>query len=137
MANQLAFFIPDLTGHTLSLRALLKKDVAFQWLEEQQADFEAIKGLLTSDLLVKAFDPALPTEVLTDASRLHGLGFALIQREMDGRPRLISCGSRSLTSAEKNYATIELELLAVWYACLLYTSPSPRDATLSRMPSSA
>ena len=25
----------------------------------------------------------------------------------------------------------------VWKACLLYTSPSPRDATLSRMPSSA
>ena len=23
------------------------------------------------------------------------------------------------------------------YVCLLYTSPSPRDATLSRMPSSA
>ena len=26
---------------------------------------------------------------------------------------------------------------SVGYACLLYTSPSPRDATLSRMPSSA
>ena len=26
---------------------------------------------------------------------------------------------------------------AVWGTCLLYTSPSPRDATLSRMPSSA
>ena len=25
----------------------------------------------------------------------------------------------------------------VWHYCLLYTSPSPRDATLSRMPSSA
>ena len=25
----------------------------------------------------------------------------------------------------------------LWGACLLYTSPSPRDATLSRMPSSA
>ena len=24
-----------------------------------------------------------------------------------------------------------------YYGCLLYTSPSPRDATLSRMPSSA
>ena len=24
-----------------------------------------------------------------------------------------------------------------WWLCLLYTSPSPRDATLSRMPSSA
>ena len=27
--------------------------------------------------------------------------------------------------------------LALTYTCLLYTSPSPRDATLSRMPSSA
>ena len=27
--------------------------------------------------------------------------------------------------------------LALLYLCLLYTSPSPRDATLSRMPSSA
>ena len=29
--------------------------------------------------------------------------------------------------------SLELE----YYGCLLYTSPSPRDATLSRMPSSA
>ena len=28
-------------------------------------------------------------------------------------------------------------LVAGYNACLLYTSPSPRDATLSRMPSSA
>ena len=27
--------------------------------------------------------------------------------------------------------------LIIWGTCLLYTSPSPRDATLSRMPSSA
>ena len=27
--------------------------------------------------------------------------------------------------------------LGITYICLLYTSPSPRDATLSRMPSSA
>ena len=32
-------------------------------------------------------------------------------------------------------ATIELD--ARYQVCLLYTSPSPRDATLSRMPSSA
>ena len=30
-----------------------------------------------------------------------------------------------------------LQLLAPYLNCLLYTSPSPRDATLSRMPSSA
>ena len=31
----------------------------------------------------------------------------------------------------------ELEKIAPIYACLLYTSPSPRDGLLSRMPSSA
>ena len=31
----------------------------------------------------------------------------------------------------------DVRLLPSFYACLLYTSPSPRDATLSRMPSSA
>ena len=30
-----------------------------------------------------------------------------------------------------------LDVLTAIQACLLYTSPSPRDATLSRMPSSA
>ena len=30
-----------------------------------------------------------------------------------------------------------LPFVAVLQTCLLYTSPSPRDATLSRMPSSA
>ena len=29
------------------------------------------------------------------------------------------------------------DVLRRYHACLLYTSPSPRDATLSRMPSSA
>ena len=32
---------------------------------------------------------------------------------------------------------VENASLMPWLACLLYTSPSPRDATLSRMPSSA
>ena len=32
---------------------------------------------------------------------------------------------------------LKSKLLAVHNTCLLYTSPSPRDATLSRMPSSA
>ena len=31
----------------------------------------------------------------------------------------------------------KFEAMADEWCCLLYTSPSPRDATLSRMPSSA
>ena len=35
------------------------------------------------------------------------------------------------------WLTTEHRALDWFYFCLLYTSPSPRDATLSRMPSSA
>ena len=35
------------------------------------------------------------------------------------------------------FPVMTIDELIVHYLCLLYTSPSPRDATLSRMPSSA
>ena len=47
----------------------------------------------------------------------------------------ISAKFRKQRVAEE-LATIGLEVIE-WWTCLLYTSPSPRDATLSRMPSSA
>jgi hypothetical protein len=62
--------------------------------------------MLTSPLVVKPFDKKLKTELLTDASRLKGVGYALIQREVDGTPRLIQCNYWSLTSAERGYAVI-------------------------------
>ena len=42
-----------------------------------------------------------------------------------------------LREAEAERDALEAQLRAESQACLLYTSPSPRDATLSRMPSSA
>ena len=42
-----------------------------------------------------------------------------------------------LTSSEQVKALCDGKIDAFGYSCLLYTSPSPRDATLSRMPSSA
>ena len=65
---------------------------------------------------MKPYDPELPTELLTDASRNYGIGYAIIQRETDGSPRLVDCHSRSLTPTESRYATIELELLAIVWA---------------------
>ena len=41
-------------------------------------------------------------------------------------------GKRDLVSGNKSIDAIDIDNI-----CLLYTSPSPRDATLSRMPSSA
>ena len=86
------------------------------WTNEHDTEFEELKSKLCRSHLLRAFDFDKKTEVITDASRLKGLGYALIQRTNEGRPILIACGSRSLTSAEKNYATIELECLAVIWA---------------------
>ena len=45
---------------------------------------------------------------------------------------------RSENAVEEDFYSIELKKDVDEYTlCLLYTSPSPRDATLSRMPSSA
>jgi hypothetical protein len=66
--------------------------------------------------VVKPFDPSLATNLMTDASNLYGLGYTLIQREKDGRPYLIQCGSCTLFPAQKNYAVVKLELTAVWWA---------------------
>ena len=45
-------------------------------------------------------------------------------------------GHRGQAIGEEDRRCIR-EAITPWVDCLLYTSPSPRDATLSRMPSSA
>ena len=117
LVNQLGIFIPDLAHVTNDLRALLKKNVAYTWLPDHQKAFEDTKRLLLSDLLLRPFDVGLKSELLTDASRLFGLGYALVQRNPEGTTlSLIQCGSRSLNSAESRYSTTELECLAIYYA---------------------
>ena len=85
---------------------------------------EKIKEILTAEdgQILRFFDPSLPTTLMTDASRT-GLGYILVQHDGAGHTRLITCGSRFLSPAEKNYAVVELECLAVEWAiskCRLY-----------------
>ena len=54
--------------------------------------------------------------LLTEASRLNGLGYALLQKEDGNKLRLITCGSCSLNETQNGYATIELECQAIQYA---------------------
>lgn len=76
LANQLGSFLPDLAHTTVMMRSLLKKGNAFTWLPEHEEEFKRARNLLCSSEIVKPFDPSLNTELLTDASRLHGLGYA-------------------------------------------------------------
>ena len=94
-------------------RPLLKKGNAWVWEKEHEEEFNKIKNLLTSPTIAKPFDDAKETILLTDASRLHGLEYALVQKSRKGELSLIQCGSRSLTPTQQRYATIELECLAI------------------------
>eukprot|EP00094_Tigriopus_californicus_P014252 TCALIF_13809-PA protein Name:"Similar to pol Retrovirus-related Pol polyprotein from transposon opus (Drosophila melanogaster)" AED:0.37 eAED:0.39 QI:0/0/0/1/1/1/2/0/164 len=76
------------------------------WSAEHQKAFDETKRLLTLELFIKPFDPTLPTELLTDASRLHGLGYMFLQREDSGKLRVIKCGSCGLTHAQTRYGTV-------------------------------
>ena len=112
MVNQLSSYHPGLAKNTGVLQALLRKNIAYLWLEEHQAAFEQLKADLLGTLALNHFDPSWNTRLITDASRLHGLGFVLMQLSGD-QTKVIQCGSRSLSPAEKNYSTLELELTAI------------------------
>ena len=113
LANQLGKFVPDLAHLLQPFRDLTKGRAMFQWSASHAAAFETLKQSLTSPPVIRFFDKTLQTLLLTDASRLHGLGAALMQQDPSGRRYLIECFSRCLNSAETNYATIELELLGI------------------------
>ena len=58
--------------------------------------------------------------LLTDASRLFGLGYALGHMETDASGKeifkIVHCGSKGLTPTQQRYSTIELECLVIVWA---------------------
>lgn len=104
-------FIPNLSQLTTNLRELTKKNIVFSWTEKHDSELNILKSLITSSPLLKIFDPNLEITIQCDASG-DGLGCVLLQK---GHP--VSFASRCLTKAEKRYAQIEKELLAIVFAC--------------------
>ena len=69
---------------------------------------------LTTTPIVRAPNLQLPFEVMCDASDF-AIGAVLGQRE-DGKPYVIYYASKTLNEAQRNYTTIEKELLVVVFA---------------------
>uniref|UniRef100_A0A0P4VNI8 Reverse transcriptase n=1 Tax=Scylla olivacea TaxID=85551 RepID=A0A0P4VNI8_SCYOL len=108
-------------------RELLKKPAGktVYWDNTLDAIFtsakDTIKNLAAEGL--KFYDTSRPTAVLTDYSR-QGIGFIVSQQYCQcvsleapmccpNGWKLVLCGSRHLTAAEKNYSTLEGEALAI------------------------
>ena len=116
LVNQLVDFTPDIAIAAQPLRPLMSPKRTFVWTPDHDEAFQRVKLALTSPPVLAFFDPNLPVVLQTDASRLFGIGYALLQDHGGGRLRLVQCGSRFLADAETCYATIELEMLAVLWA---------------------
>ena len=69
-------------------------------MAEHTEAFEAVKKVVTTFPIRRHFDPSLLTVLETDASRLRGMGYVLMQVHKDGKTRLVEAGSRWLTPAE-------------------------------------
>ena len=69
----------NLAHMTEAFRPHLKKGIARTWTEDMDKDFERVKLLLTTTTTVQLFNPELTSILMTDASRLYGIGFALLQ----------------------------------------------------------
>ena len=100
-------------------RPLLQKNSCYLWLAEHEQAFNEVKRRLSSPPVLTYFAVNCPTLLATDASRLHGLGFVLLQR-VDGIWKLVQAGSRFLTPNESRYAMIELEALGACWAMKKY-----------------
>ena len=127
MANQLGGFTHLLSEAAGPLRDLLKPKNAFLWSPQHEEAFTKTKEILCSPHILVAFDPNLETMLQTDASRLKGVGFALLQKHQ-ATWKLVQAGSRFITETESNYAMVELELLAVVWAmrkCRIYLQGLP------------
>nr|GEV98717.1 putative reverse transcriptase domain-containing protein [Tanacetum cinerariifolium] len=85
----------------------LKKKVAFEWGNKQEADFQTLKNKLCSAHILALLQGAKNFIVYYDTSH-KGLGAILMQNE-----KVITYASRQLKIHEKNYTTHDLELGAV------------------------
>ena len=96
---------------------MLKTNVPWDWSEEVDQEFRNAKSRLSKGQEIHPFDVNLPTMLLKDASRLNGLGFALMQmvspekkantpenttnEDIKARWHMIKCGSVSLTDCQQ------------------------------------
>jgi len=105
-------FMP-LLSHTLHpLHQLLQKNSLWAWNAEHQEAFLAAKKLLCEDSQLVHFDVKKPVKLFCDASA-YGVGACLVHVMPNSEERPVAYASRTLTSAERKYAQVEREALAI------------------------
>ncbi|KAK8764337.1 hypothetical protein V5799_033053 [Amblyomma americanum] len=111
MINFYNRFLKGRTEVAEKLYRLLDSHVAWNWGAEHMEAFESLKKLLTSNSLLVHFKTDVPSVLSCDAS--VGVGAVLAHRDSKGNEQPVAYASRTLSWAERNYAQIDREALAV------------------------
>lgn len=105
-------FIKNFAIIARPLTDLTKKNAVWNWGSEQSNSFEQLKQCLCTKPILALYDPALPTEIRTDACK-SGIAGILLQKQTDNSLRPVMYFSRVTSKEESMYHSYELETLAV------------------------
>ncbi|KAF2896688.1 hypothetical protein ILUMI_09485 [Ignelater luminosus] len=103
--------MPSPTNRKELQRELLRKDIAWYWNKDKQKAIDYLKTILTSKPVLQYYDVNKPCILSADASK-DGLAAVLLQNKMP-----CAYVSKAMTGAQKRYAQIEKEFLAILFAC--------------------
>uniref|UniRef100_A0A5S6QYG5 RNA-directed DNA polymerase n=1 Tax=Trichuris muris TaxID=70415 RepID=A0A5S6QYG5_TRIMR len=105
-------FLPNKAEVAEPLHRLLDKGCTWKWRQEHERAFQRAKRLISSNSVLTQYDDALPLTLTCDASQ-HGIGCVLAHKLPDGREAPVAFHSRTLATAERNYAQIDKEALSI------------------------
>ena len=108
-------FIPNFSKTAEPLTNLLKNNTPFIWNADTAEAFNTLKRSLTIQPLLQYPDFSKPSILATEASN-DALGAILSQGDT-GRDLHVAYAIRTLSKAQRNYPTVENELLAIAWGC--------------------
>ncbi|XP_070188629.1 uncharacterized protein [Littorina saxatilis] len=109
-------YVPNFAAIALPLTDLTRKNLSnrVEWTDRCEEAYQTLRQMLSQRPVICVPDLSLPFVLQTDASDI-GLGAVLLQ-DHGGELKPVSFASRKLNNAEKNYATVEKECLAIVWA---------------------
>ncbi|KAF2890539.1 hypothetical protein ILUMI_15634 [Ignelater luminosus] len=118
LINFYCHFVKNLSGKLVPLYELTKEGKQWEWSKECESIFKDSKTWICSSDVLALYDPTKKLRLTCDSS-CYGVG-AVLSHVINGEEKPISFASKTLSSAEKNYAQIEREALAIVFGLKKY-----------------